>query len=487
MDHHRHPEPVEFLTDHSRTDKAGTDRARTDKARTARSFALLGATQVSLIAAITLIAVPLPAIQREFQLTPTELALVSAAYGLSFGGLLLVGGRLADRLGARRTFVAGIAVFGASSLLGALSVTHAMMLGARFAQGIGAALVAPATIGLVARLYPDGSRRARAFAVWGTLSVTGAVTGSVLSGLIMAVSSWRATFLIPTVVAVVALAGARYLPAAPPRGAARPGIVDGTLATAGLVALSYGVLEAAPALIAAGVLALAGFLARQARVAQPLLPLGLVAPRRRGAALLVIWLTAAASATSTFLLSLFFQQIQDRTPALTSLAFLPFLLVVAMGPVSGWLMLRYGRRRVTTLGLLVAAASMALLSRLEVDSPYPGVVLAALLLFPVGSGLAFAGATVTALGDVPVEHSGVAGGVVNTALEIGPTIGLALLLALAAARTQALVAAGADVAAATTSGYAAALGASALAFLLTALVVRLTFGTDNEKDKETDG
>lgn len=435
----------------------------TVQSRIGSPFALLGTTQVGLIAAITLIVVPLPAIQREFGLAHAELALLSAAYGLSFGGLLLVGGRVADRWGARRTFVAGMAVFGASSLVGAVAATHPMVLGARFTQGVGAALAAPAAIALVTCLYPGGRQRGRAFAVWGTLSVTGAIAGSVLSGLIAAVSSWRSSFLIPTAIAVIALVGARRLPFAPPRRVSRPGVVDGALATGGLVALSYGVLEAAPALMVAGVLLVAGFLARQARAAQPLLPIGLVAHRRRGVALLVIWLTAAASATSMFLLSLYFQQIQGRTPVMTSVAFLPFLLVIVMGPVSGRLMFRYGPRRVAMLGLILAAASMALLSRIEVGSPYAGVVLAALILFPVGSGLAFASATATALSDVPVEHSGVAGGVVNTALEVGPTIGLALLLALA-----------------TTHSYAAAFGAAGLAFLATALAVRFTFGKETE-------
>lgn len=450
----------------------------TDRSNMFMPFAILGAAQVGLIAAITLIAVPLPAIQHEFGLSPSELALASAAYGLSFGGLLLVGGRLVDRLGARRAFVAGIALFGASSAFAAMAATHPMFLGARFAQGVSAAFVAPAAVALLTRLYPEGPARVRAFAIWGTLSVTGAVGGSVLSGLISAAGSWRLTLLIPIAVAVLALAGAHRLPPAPPQPVARPGVLDGALATAGLVALSYGVLEAAPALVALALLVLAVFLLRQARAVAPLLPLRLVAHRTRGPALLVIWLTAAASATSTFLLSLYFQQVQGRGPAMTSLAFLPLLLVVATGPVSGRLLLRYGVKRVTGAGLLLAAGSMALLSRLEVDSPYPGLVLAALVLFPVGSGMAFAGATTAALGSVPVSDSGVAGGVVNTALEVGPTVGLALLLALATTRTEALVAAGQPVAAAITGGYATALGALAVAFVLAALVVGLSFATE---------
>jgi MFS family permease len=456
-------------------------RFLTNRSRILVPFAVLGATQVGLIAAITLISVPLPAIQHELGLTTPELALVSAAYGLSFGGLLLVGGRTADRLGARRVFVAGVVVFGAASLLAGLAVTHSMFLGARFAQGIGAAFTAPAAVALLSRLYPQGPQRMRAFAAWGTLSITGAVGGSVASGLLSTVGSWRLTFLIPLTVAAVALLGARRLPSVPPQPVARPGALDGVLATAGLVALSYGVLEAAPMTIALALLTLAAFLFRQARAAEPLLPPPLVVHGRRGAALLVIWLTAAASATTMFLLSLFFQQIQGRGPAVTALAFLPLLLVVAMGPFSGHLLHRFGARRVTGAGLLFAAASMALLSRIEVDTPYVGVVLAALILFPLGSGAAFAGATAAALRDVPPVHSGVAGGVVNTAMEVGPTLGFAMLLALATARTDALVDLGRSAAIATTDGYATALGALAVAFLLAVLAVGFAF-----PDKEND-
>lgn len=445
------------------------------RSRTGPAYGLLGTAQVSLIAAITLIVVPLPAIQREFGLSPAQLALLSAAYGLSFGGLLLVGGRLADRFGARSTFVVGMAAFGLSSLLGGLAADHATVLIARFAQGVGAALVAPAAVALVTRLYPDARERDRAFAVWGTLSVSGAVVGTVLSGVISTVGSWRWTFFIPALVAVITLAGIRRLPQVAPNEAARLRIVDGTLVTAGLVALSYGVLEAHLSIVAAGVLLLGVFVARQARAREPLLPIALAAEGTRGTALLVIWLTAAASATSAFLLSLYFQQVQGRSPAMTSAAFLPFLLVIAMGPISGRLGHRYGVRRVTVLGLLLAAASMLLLSRVEVDSPYPGILLAALILFPIGSGLAFSGATVAALTNVPPERSGVAGGLMNTAMEIGPTIGLASLLALAAARTETLADDGQSVAAATTGGYAAAFAATAAALVVTAIAVRFTF------------
>ncbi|MFD0657258.1 MFS transporter [Thermocatellispora tengchongensis] len=190
---------LEFKTDHS----------------SSKAFALLGAVQIALIGGITLIAVPLPAIQRDFGLTQAELALVSAAYGLPFAGLLLLGGRLADRLGPRRVFLAGVALFGLASVAGGLAPGYGVLLTARFAQGAGAALTAPAAVALVTLLHPDPVARGRAFALWGTLSVTGATTGSLAGGLIAsATSTWRWTFAVPVAAALAALLRHRVLPAA---------------------------------------------------------------------------------------------------------------------------------------------------------------------------------------------------------------------------------------------------------------------------------
>ncbi len=446
-----------------------------DRSRKMVPFTLLGSAQVTLIASITLITVPLPAIQHEFGLDQGELALLSSAYGLTFGGLLLLGGRLADRLGARRVFVTGMALLAAASAFGALASGPAVLLGARFAQGVGAALAAPAAVALVTRLHPEGRERARALAVWGTLSVTGAVAGSLLSGVVAAVLSWRWSFLIPAVVAAVTVAGAARLPSAPAQAASPLDWPGALLATVGLVVFSHGLLATRADVVVAGLALSAGFVAWQARAAAPLLPLRLVRDPRRGAALLVVFVTAAASATGTFMLSLYFQQVRGMTPISTSLAFLPFLLVVAMGPVSVRFVARFGVRRVTVAGLALAAVSMLLLGRIGPDTPYAGQLLAGLLIFPVASGLAFSGATVTALDDVPPVDAGVAGGLVTTAMEVGPTAGLAVLVALAGARADAVRTSGLSAAGAAAEGYGFALAALAPAFLLAAALVAVAF------------
>lgn len=451
------------------------DRSKKNRSQRTVPFVLLGSAQVTLIASITLITVPLPRIQHEFGLDQGELAMLTSAYGLTFGGLLLLGGGLADRLGARRVFVTGMALLAAASAVGALASGHAVLLGARFAQGVGAAPAAPAALALVTRLYPEDRERARALAVWGTLSAAGAVAGSLLSGVIAAVLPWRWSFLIPAVVAAVTVAGAARLPYAPAREAHRLDWPGALLATTGLVVFSHGLLAARAGFVVAGLVLSAGFVAWQARTACPLLPLRLVTDRRRGVALLVVFVTAAASATGTFLLSLYFQQVRGMTPIGTSLAFLPFLLVVVMGPVSVRLVARFGVRAVTIAGLVLAAVSMLLLGRIGPDTSYAGPLLAGLLIFPVASGLAFSGATVTALDDVPPADAGVAGGLVNTVMEVGPTAGLAALVALAGARAEAVQANGLSAAGAAAEGYGFALAALTPVFLLMAALVAIAF------------
>ncbi|MGW7478757.1 MFS transporter [Nonomuraea muscovyensis] len=429
-------------------------------------FVVLGAVQVVLIASITLLVVPLPAIQREMGLGRPDLALLTSAYGLSFSGLLLLGGRLADLHGHRRLFVAGMAVFGAASALSAVAPGFAALLLGRFAQGAGAALAAPAALALARSMVPDPARLPRVLAVWGTLSVTGATAGSLLSGVVVALASWRWAFALPVVVPVLAVAAVRRLPADTPRRAARLDVAGAVLATAGMVALSYGLLHGTPVPAAAGGLLLAAFVAVEARTAAPLLPLAFLASPARAAALLAILVTAAASATHMFFLTLWFQQVRGMSPLLTSAAFAPYLLVFAMGPVAGRLTGRFGARAVTACGLLLGAAAMALFSLIEADTPYTGVVLAGLLLFPVASGLAFSGATVAALDGVPRRQAGLGGGLLNTAMEAGPTVGLATLAAVAAAVTGPR-----QDPAAITEGYAAALAVAALVFTLTAALV----------------
>lgn len=459
----------------------GATRPRADAARQARAFALLGTVQATLVFTITLIAVPLPAIGREFNLGSSGLIMVSTAYGLAFSGLLLFGGRLADRRGGRAMFAAGLVIFAVASAGAAAAPGFAVLVAARFAEGAGAALVAPAAMAVLRAVVRDESGHARALATWGGLSVAGATAGILLSGVVTTWVSWRWMFAVALLVSVAALVlTPRWLPAVAPRGRAALDLPGAALATAGVTMLSDGLVmtgghawSSAAVLVplVTGLTLLAAFAAVELRSRDPLLPPAFLADRRRLTALLALAFAAAGTAVVFLLISLYFQQIRGWSPLRTSLAFVPYALSLV---TAGWLasrsVVRLGAREVVVAGLATAASGLLLLSRLDPHTAYAAGLLPGLVLLPAGAALTFAGAAVLAAAGVPQRQAGLAGGVMNTAMELGPTAGLALLVAVAAARTSHVTSAGASLHAATTGGYAWALGAAGLAFALLAVL-----------------
>ncbi|MFE7528830.1 MFS transporter [Kitasatospora sp. NPDC057542] len=437
-------------------------------------FALLGVVQAVLIFTITILTVPLPLVAREFTLGPSGVLLLSAAYGLSFSSLLLLGGRLTDRHGGRPVLRTGLVLLAAASLACALAPGYPVLLASRFVQGAGAALTAPAAVAVVRVLHPEPAAYRRAMATWGGLSVLGATVGSVASGAVAAAVSWRWLFAVPVLVALVGLARSAALPTAAPvgRGPGQGPALDlrgAALATAGICAASYALVASAEhgwrspgtyGPLAAGLALLTAFAAAERRTADPLLPPGFLADRRRATALAAVMATAAGTALTFVLLSLYLQQLRGWSAAATSAAFLPYAAVLLLsGRLAGPLTVRYGPVVVTAGGLAVAAAGLGLLSGLAPGSEYAPGLLPGLLLLPAGAAAAFAGAAVLATGGVPPERTGLAAGVFNTAMELGPTAGLAALMALAATRPSVV------------GGYAAAFAAAAAGLALTAVAV----------------
>ncbi|ALO08309.1 major facilitator superfamily permease [Streptomyces venezuelae] len=429
--------------------------------RTRGGFLLLGGVQMTLIFTLAALAVPLPRIGAEFRLDRADLILLSAAYGLTFAGLLLLGGRLADRFGGRRTLTAGLVVFGAASAAAPLAPGYEALLAARFGQGVGAALVAPAAMAVLRALFPAPAAYGRAMATWGGLSVLGATAGNLLSGVISAASSWRGTFAVPVAVTLAALLLApRLLPTTPPgtartldpHGTGRTLDLPGTgrtldlpgalLATAGITLASFGLVltdahpwGSAPVLVPllTGLALLAAFAAVERRTADPLLPPDFLRDGRRLLGLAAIGLTAAGTATVFVLLSLALQEGRGWSALLTSAAFVPFAVaLLGSGRLAGPLIGRFGPGRVTGAGLGTAAAGLALLAATGFDGsiPYAYGLLPGLLLLPAGGALSFAGAAVLATDGVPAHRAGLAGGVLNTAMELGPTVLFAALLTL---------------------------------------------------------
>ncbi|WP_420718075.1 MFS transporter [Streptomyces sp. H34-S4] len=425
------------------TTKPTASGTRTARPAPGPAFALLGTVQMTLIFALTSLIVPLPTIGREFSLAREDLMLLSAAYGLSFAGLLLFGGRLTDRFGGRRVLTAGLLLFAVASLAAPFAQGPGILLTARFAQGVGAALTAPAAMAVLRAVFPEPAAFGRAMATWGGLSVLGATAGNLLSGVISALTTWRLSFAVPVAVAVAALVLAPRLLPATPEGEGRSLDLPGALlATAGISLASYGFVltdvqswgstGVLVTLLAAAALLLA-FPLVERRVRDPLLPLGFLRDRRRVLALAAIGLTAAGTAVTFVLLSLHLQQELGWSPLRTSAAFLPFAVALLVaGRVAGPLVARYGAARVTTTGLVAAAAGLALLALtgLTPEIPYAYGLLPGLLLLPAGTAAAFAGAAVLATDGVEPHQAGLAGGVMNTAMELGPTVVFAAVLSL---------------------------------------------------------
>ncbi|MFD3994337.1 MFS transporter [Streptomyces sp. NPDC058583] len=437
--------------------------------------------QMTLIFTLASLAVPLPRIGTEFGLDRAQLILLSAAYGLTFAGLLLFGGRLADRFGGRRILTAGLLVFGAASALAPLTPGYEALLAARFGQGVGAALVAPAAMAVLRTLFPEPAAYGRAMATWGGLSVLGATAGNLLSGVIAAATSWRGTFAVPVAVTIAALLLAprvlpgtapeaprvlpgaapeaprvlpgtapeapRVLPGASPEGGHTPrsrslDLPGALLATAGITLSSLGLVltdahawGSAPVLVPllAGLVLLAAFGEVERRTADPLLPPDFLRDGRRLLGLAAIGLTATGMATVFILLSLSFQQQRGWDELRASAAFVPFAVaLLGSGRLAGPLIGRYGPGRVTAAGLGTAAAGLGLLAATGFDAsvPYAYGLLPGLLLLPAGGALSFSAAAVLTTEGVPAHRAGLAGGVLNTAMELGPTVVFAALLTL---------------------------------------------------------
>src|SRR5690606_4658907 len=453
-----------------------------------RAFGLLAVVQMTLILAITVVAIGLPAIQHDLDLRTGQLALVSAGYGLAFSSLLLVGGRLADTLPPRRVLLAGLASFGVASVSLGLSPNFGTALASRLGQGAGAALAAPAAMALLRALYPEPAAHARAAARWGALAPIGATAGILLSGAAVAIGSWRVALVVPVAVAIAGTAaGRRLLPAAPATaGPASPRRLDlpgAGLATIGVGSVSYGLVTAgdlgwsaplALAALAAGTVALAGFGVLQSTGRTPLVPPRFLRAPGRLVALVAVLAAAAAHASTGFFLALYLQQVRGMPALATTAAFLPLLLVLPLAGMGAARLLRAVRPpTLAAVGLALAAVGLAALSRITVDSPYAGLTLTGLLILPAGVALTFSAATVMVVHGADRSQAGLAGGLLNTAIEFGPVVGLAGLVAVAGTRANHLLGHGHLPAAAATGGYRWAFATAAIAVAAGAAILAL--------------
>jgi EmrB/QacA subfamily drug resistance transporter len=395
---------------------------------------------------VTIVNLALPAIQRDLALSNAGLAWMIDAYTLAYAGLLLVGGRTGDLVGRRRTLLAGIALFTVSSLVGGLAGGPALVLAARVGQGIGAALATPTTLSMITTLYPLGRDRTRAMVAYGAMAGLGITLGLVLGGLLTQAASWRWVFLVNVPIGLVLLVAApRVLPES--TGVRRRVDVPGALVgTAGLTALVYGVIRAGTdgwgdrlSLLALGlaVLLLATFVVIERRVAEPMLPLGLLGHRTRLGAYVIAGLLFACLYPSFFFLSRALQDVFGQGPVEAGLRFLPLGVGVLLFAV-------LTRRLVPTLGAgalvlggttATAGAALALVL-LDQRTPYVVLLLPCLIGLGAGVGVTFVANAAAAMTDVAEPDAGIASGLLSTFQAVGGTLGVAALAAVAARVTE---------------------------------------------------
>ena len=423
--------------------------------------------QLMVVLDATIANIALPFISSDLGISASNQQWVVTGYALAFGGLLLLGGRLADLYGRRRIFMTGLVFFAVASALGGIAQNEAMLLGSRALQGVGAAMAAPAALALITTTFPAGPLRNRAFSVYAALSGVGAAIGLILGGWLTglelgSVEGWRLTFLINVPIGLfAAFIAPRFLPESEPRRMALdvPGALSGTI---GIAALVFGLSRASDskygwdnvwtitALIVAAVL-IVGFVIIEASVKEPLLPLSIFENRARAIAFFTMMITPAAMFAMFFFLSLVVQNVLGYSPLHTGFAFLPFTVgIIAGATLSSNLIAKIDPRFLAGTGTILAGFALFGFSRISVDdSPTNLVNIASgngslsdsvnywtdiapfIVLMAFGMGLVFVTMTLVAVHGIPSEDSGIGSGVLNTMQQVGGAIGLAGLSTVA--------------------------------------------------------
>ncbi|MEU4656133.1 MFS transporter [Streptomyces sp. NPDC023723] len=387
------------------------------------------------------VGVALPAIQRDLGMSSGSLQWVVSAYALGYGGFLLLGGRVADLFGRRRAFLTAVAVFGVVSVLGALAPTGGLLVAARLVKGIAAGFLAPAALSLITTNWPEGPRRGRALGWYATAGACGFIGGLVLGGVLTEVS-WRLVFVLPVPIAVAALLGGLHLLPADRRGGAREKLdVPGALTATGALMLLVYALTQAPAhgwlsartlvLFAAAACLLALFLRVESRSRKPLVPLSFLTRRATARTNLTIFAMWGAYTSFAFLATLYLQNVLGWTPLQTAGAFVPLGLANgALAPFAGRLAARFGVHRTIAAGMLLLALSYALFFRIGPGSPFLTVILPVMVVNGIGTAATFPALTMSAVAGVPDRDQGLAGALLNTFMQIGGAVVLALVTAV---------------------------------------------------------
>jgi EmrB/QacA subfamily drug resistance transporter len=408
--------------------------------------------QFMVILDVSIVNVALPSIRKDLGFMATDLQWVVNAYTLTFAGFLLLGGRAADLLGRRRIFIAGLLLFAFASLLGGLSTSQGMLVGARALQGLGGAIVAPATLSILTTTFAEGAERNRALSFWGAMGGAGGATGALLGGVLTDLLGWQWILFVNVPIGVAAaLAAQRFVAEGrlDTEGRRYFDVAGATTVTAGLVALCYGIVRTdvkgwgsteTLGAMGLGVALLGVFLLIEGRLsARPLMPLKVFRSRTLTGANVVVFFLGASVFAMWYFVSLYLQQVLGYTPIEAGLAFLPMTFSIIVGStLAGRLVARVGPGRMLTLGMGLVAAGMLLYARLPTHGSYVADVLAPSLLVSVGIGLSFVPVTIAAVAGVAPQQAGLASGLINTSRQVGGSLGLAVLATVATSRTNAL-------------------------------------------------
>ena len=415
---------------------------------------------------ITIVNVALPSIQDDLGFSQNDLAWVVNAYLIPFGGLLLLAGRVGDLVGQRRVFLTGLAVFTGASVLCAVAQSQEMLIGARFVQGIGGALTSAVILGMIVMMFPEQPDQGKAIGMYTFVAVSGSSIGLLAGGALTEAINWHWIFFVNLPIGVATtLAALRLIDNSEGIGLDQGAdILGAVLITAGLMLGVYTILEveqvgwgSSQTLVLGGasLALLAAFVARQAVIANPLMPLRLFRSRNVTGSNLVQALTVVGMFGLFFLGALYLQRILGYTPFEVGLAFLPATIVMAAMSFrfTARLNMRYGAKPTLLPGMALILAGMLLFALTPVDATYAVDLLPAMIVFGLGAGLAFPSLMTLAMSGATRSDSGLASGLVNTSVQVGGAIGLAVLATLATERTEGLLADGEATASALNSGY----------------------------------
>ncbi|MFC7309476.1 MFS transporter [Streptomyces monticola] len=404
--------------------------------------------QLMVVLDATIVNIALPSAQRDLGMSDGNRQWVITAYTLAFGGLLLLGGRIADLVGRKRTFIIGLIGFAGASALGGAASGSGMLFGARALQGVFAAILSPSALSLLTTTFTDPKERGKAFGIYGAMAGGGSAIGLLAGGLLTEYLNWRWCLYVNIPIALIAVLGAlSMLHDRPGHTGARLDVPGVLLGCGGLVALVYGFSEAEPrgwtdslvlTLFAVAVVLLAAFVWWQKRAPSPLLPLHIIKDRNRAGCFLTMGLATIGMFALFLFLTYYLQGVLQYSPVKTGLAFLPMTVAIIVGStqVSARLLHHVPPRALMVPGMLIAALGLVLLTGLTVEGEYASHVLPGMLLTGFGMGLTFMPVFATATSGVAPQDSGVTSATVNTAQQVGGSIGTALLNTIATTATS---------------------------------------------------